>query len=147
MIIPSQNVLNELLLVYFRPMALTWHLITYWLSTSQMPYCQPISRQVIKSLLANTGLVWNSQADWQYWVYCGACFFPNCSSPDCKVHGTYMGPTWGRQDPGGPHVGPMNLAIREVSCLATTGPDFYGYIKMELFPWWPPLNCVNGYKH
>ena len=21
-----------------------------------------------------------------------------------------MGPTWGRQDPGGPHVGPMNLA-------------------------------------
>ena len=24
-----------------------------------------------------------------------------------------MGPTWGRQDPGGPHVGPMNLAIWE----------------------------------
>ena len=23
-----------------------------------------------------------------------------------------MGPTWGRQDPGGPHVGPMNLTIR-----------------------------------
>ena len=22
-----------------------------------------------------------------------------------------MGPIWGRQDPGGPHVGPMNLAI------------------------------------
>ena len=33
--------------------------------------------------------------------------------PDNKVHGAYMGPTWGRQDPGGPHVGPMNLAIRE----------------------------------
>ena len=31
--------------------------------------------------------------------------------PDSKVHGTYMGPTWGRQDPGGPHVGPMILAI------------------------------------
>ena len=27
-----------------------------------------------------------------------------------KVHGASMGPTWGRQDPGGPHVGPMNLA-------------------------------------
>ena len=25
-----------------------------------------------------------------------------------------MGPTWGRQDPGGPHVGLMNLAIRVV---------------------------------
>ena len=22
-----------------------------------------------------------------------------------------MGPTWGRQDPGGPHVGHVNLAI------------------------------------
>ena len=31
--------------------------------------------------------------------------------PDGKVHGTNMEPTWGRQDPGGPHVGPMNLAI------------------------------------
>ena len=34
--------------------------------------------------------------------------------PDSKVHGAYMGPTWGRQDPGGPYVGPMNLAIRVV---------------------------------
>ena len=31
--------------------------------------------------------------------------------PDSKVHGASMGPTWGRQDPGGPHVGHMNLAI------------------------------------
>ena len=32
-------------------------------------------------------------------------------SPDRKVHGANMGPIWGRQDPGGPHVGPMNFAI------------------------------------
>ena len=31
--------------------------------------------------------------------------------PDNKAHGANMGPIWGRQDPGGPHVGPMNLAI------------------------------------
>ena len=31
--------------------------------------------------------------------------------PDSKVHGVNMGPIWGRQDPGGPHVGPMSLAI------------------------------------
>ena len=31
--------------------------------------------------------------------------------PDSNVHGANMGPIWGRQDPGGPHVGPMNLAI------------------------------------
>ena len=29
--------------------------------------------------------------------------------PDSKVHGANMGPTWGRQDPGGPHVGPIEL--------------------------------------
>ena len=33
------------------------------------------------------------------------------TSPYNKVHGVNMGPTWGRQDPGGSHVGPMNLAI------------------------------------
>ena len=32
-------------------------------------------------------------------------------TPDSKVHGAYMGPTWGRQGPGGPHVGPMIFAI------------------------------------
>ena len=40
------------------------------------------------------------------------------------IHGAYsllpliarfMGPIWGRQDPGGPHVGPMNLAIWDYS--------------------------------
>ena len=33
--------------------------------------------------------------------------------PDSKVHGANMGPIWGRQDPGAPHVGLMNFAIRE----------------------------------
>ena len=31
--------------------------------------------------------------------------------PDSKVHGAKMGPIWGRQDPGGPRVGPTNFAI------------------------------------
>ena len=34
-----------------------------------------------------------------------------CIISDSKVHGANMGPIWGRQDPGGPHVGPMNFAI------------------------------------
>ena len=34
------------------------------------------------------------------------------SVPDSKIHEAYIGPTWGRHDPGGPHVGPMDLAIR-----------------------------------
>ena len=32
--------------------------------------------------------------------------------PDSKVHGTNMGSTWVLSAPDGPHVGPMNLAIR-----------------------------------
>ena len=34
-------------------------------------------------------------------------------NPDSKVHGAKMGSTWGRQDPGGPHVSHVNLAIWE----------------------------------
>ena len=34
--------------------------------------------------------------------------------PNNRARGTYMGPTWGWQDPGGPHVGPANLANRAV---------------------------------
>ena len=29
--------------------------------------------------------------------------------PGSKVHGAYMGPTWGRQVPGWPQVGPWSL--------------------------------------
>ena len=31
--------------------------------------------------------------------------------PYSKVHGANIGPIWGRQDPGVPYVGPMNLAM------------------------------------
>ena len=33
---------------------------------------------------------------------------------DSKVHGVYMVPIWSWEDPGGPHVGPMNFAICEL---------------------------------
>ena len=33
------------------------------------------------------------------------------NTPDSKVHGANMGPIWGWEDPGGPHVSPMNYAI------------------------------------
>ena len=36
-----------------------------------------------------------------------------CINLDSKVHGANMWPIWGRQDPGGPYVGPMNFAICE----------------------------------
>ena len=43
--------------------------------------------------------------------------------PDSKVHGANAGPIWGRQDPGGPHVGPMNFAIWDVAQ--------WGYLKLH----------------
>ena len=39
------------------------------------------------------------------------------NNPDSKVHEAYMGPSWGWQDPGGPHVGPVNFAIRELALM------------------------------
>ena len=37
------------------------------------------------------------------------------NNPDSKAHGASMGHIWGRQDPGGSHVGPMNFAIWEAT--------------------------------
>ena len=42
--------------------------------------------------------------------------------PDSKVFGANVGPIWGRQDPGGPQVGPMNFAIWDITGQASTGP-------------------------
>ena len=39
------------------------------------------------------------------------CLSVLLSYPDSKVHGANMGPIWGRQDPGGSHVGPINFAF------------------------------------
>ena len=38
-----------------------------------------------------------------------------CGIHDSKAHGANMGPIWGRQDPGEPHVSPMNFAILDVT--------------------------------
>ena len=35
------------------------------------------------------------------------------SIPDSKIHGVNMGPTWVLSALDGPHVGPMNLAVRD----------------------------------
>ena len=41
--------------------------------------------------------------------------------PDSKIHGANMGPTWVLSAPDGPHVGPMNLAIRVVTWFPDSG--------------------------
>ena len=46
---------------------------------------------------------------------------------DNKVYGGHHGTTWGQQDPGGPHVGPMNFAIWDVIS--------YSCHKFEIYCW------------
>ena len=69
------------------------------------------------------------------WQRCIYIVYYAC--PDCTVHGANMGRTWGRQDPGWPRVGPMNLAIWVVvSPPFVTLPlvylDFNGFIAVWL---------------
>ena len=77
----------------------------HWLRWFMALYHQPLKNTEYKKC------AWGQQ-DFQLQVV-KECFLHDCYNPDSKVHGAYMGPTWGSQDPGGPHVGPMNLAIRE----------------------------------
>ena len=51
--------------------------------------------------------------------------------PDSKVHGAHMGPTWVLSAPNGPHVGPMNLAIRDAVYNADTPHKIYGFGPLD----------------
>ena len=62
-----------------------------------------------------------------------------------------MGPIWGRQDPGGPHVGPMNIAIRDIFPFSEWYNPWMRIIFFFSFPetrthghkqlWHQPLPC------
>ena len=54
-------------------------------------------------------------------------------APDNKVHGANVGPTWVLSAPDGPHVGPMNLAIRDYMC--STSPETFRAI-CRAWLWW-----------
>ena len=56
-----------------------------------------------------------------FWCQHSQCW----SVPDSKVHGANMGPTWVLSALDGPHVGPMNLAIRAVGQLNDSRWPFY----------------------
>ena len=70
-----------------------------------------------KYMLLFSGLSYNQHSPSIYHNVAKArCHWPQTKNsthtdPDSKVHGANMGPIWGRQDPGGPHVGPMNFAV------------------------------------
>ena len=81
--------------------------------------CNGLRRCVWKRCLQNLG----------HFVQASIC---HCSSqcvhqnyPDSKVDGVNMGPIWGRQDPGGPHVVPINLAIWEALFYLCCAPSLW----------------------
>ena len=45
--------------------------------------------------------------------------------PDSKIHGANVGLIWGRQDPGGPHVGHSNLAIWDEMFICSNNHHLY----------------------
>ena len=69
----------------------------------------------------------------QYTHKCDPASSNTIHIPDSKVHGANVGPIWGRQDPDGPHVGPMNLAIYDLS--------------LEAIMCHKRLNCYMTYHH
>ena len=70
------------------------------------------------------------------------------ATPDSKAHGANMGPTWVLSSPGGPHVGSMNLAIRDGPLLETPHRDHWVQIT---YP--PPIHQIEepypitGWEH
>ena len=61
--------------------------------------------------------------------------------PDSKVHGANMVPTWVLSAPDGPHVGPMNLAIRVGQCHGC----WCIVLTNHQLPWhWQSIQCVSN---
>ena len=62
--------------------------------------------------------------------------------PDSKIHGDNVGPTWGRQDPGGPHVGHMNFAIWDAHTNTDTGSKTKLYYQYSKLQFWTSQVCM-----
>ena len=78
--------------------------VNYWAGGYEMLFYKLVDIWCQLSLLVHThkmcllNSLWPCDAVWRL-------------CPDTKVYGTNMGSIWDRQDPGGPHVGPMTFAI------------------------------------
>ena len=54
------------------------------------------------------------------------------TKPNYTLIARFMGPIWGWQDPGGPHVGPMNFAIWGIFTYRCTTPTHPYYRKNHI---------------
>ena len=85
---------------------------TKWLNKQDIVFCP--WRERYAAVAGAKNVIW-----WQGNATCTGsvliCF--RTDFPGSRVHGANMGPIWDRQDPGGPHVCPMNFAIWVISSL------------------------------
>ena len=78
------------------------------------------------------------------------CLMYISTSPDSKFHGANMGPIWGRQDPGGPHVGPMNFVIWVsflFQCLFGSGLFHHISVRDENCVWNSDWRTCGSFQH
>ena len=90
------------------------------------------------------------------WFSCNG-FWYSLVNPDSKLHGANVEPNWGRQDPGGPDVGPTNFVIWEFygeglqfnsSVLRRCGSNFRSVISEPMLSFWVPLaKLLSGECH
>ena len=102
--------------------------LTWVLSAPDEPHVGPMNlalRVILKRCKVlmhlctpHTSLLPGQRADFfrlrhsKFQLYMQSIFqFGPTAFPDSKVHGANMGPIWGRQDQGEPHLGPMDFAI------------------------------------
>ena len=85
------------------------YLHRYGFVSSVSSYFLIITPSIFASSLQAVAWIGNQSAVTQEtWAGCSIDNIPNS-----KVLGANMGPIWGWQDPGGPHVGPMKFAISQ----------------------------------
>ena len=82
-------------------------LLRRWPTISVIIRCQWFNHMTRQVLQEGIKTVWVDH----WWYLATHTQAKMANTPHSNVHGAYMGPTWGRQDPGGPHVGPMNIVI------------------------------------
>ena len=98
-------------------------LASWWLSISS-PYwtlVQHLSRLysanqrfvLMSMVLCSAPLIIQCELLWKHSLIISDLHDDNIY-PDNKIHGANIGPTWILSAPDGPHIGPMNLTIREV---------------------------------
>ena len=127
--------------------------ITLHFMTKSISYELELYLNVHKSVTLTTGHYEIRYISCLRWVQRNIIALIIVVFPDSKVHGASMGPIWDRQDPGGPHVGPMNFAIWDWLYCCETAPSKLVrrsihddiLIRERLLYYWPFLRGIQGW--